>query len=161
MNNRIVKIGFSWMTGIYLSIIVFNNVTDYGSNFLFVQMVTKMEDVFSAPKNNWRSLHVAWLHHVFYLFIILLEAVIAVCLLFGAYKMTQAVNGDGTIFAKAKKWTALGLILSVFLWFFGFLTVAGEWFLMWQSSHWNAQQTAFSLTICFMLFLIFHNQADA
>jgi predicted small integral membrane protein len=160
MNNRILKIGFSWLAGIHISLIVFNNISDYGSNFQFVQMVAKMEDVFSAPKNNWRSIHSTWLYHAFYFFIILLEAVIAMYLLSGGYKMFKSLNQDSLAFAQAKQQTTLGFSLGIFLWFFGFLTVAGEWFLMWQSTQWNAQQTAFSLTVCFLLFLIFHNQTD-
>ena len=30
-----------------------------------------------------------------------------------------------------------GLTLGLLLWFLAFLTVGGEWFLMWQSSKWN------------------------
>lgn len=160
MNNRYIKIGFSLLIGVYLSIVVFNNITDYNSNFQFVQKVTKMENVFSAPKNNWRSIDNPIVHHVFYITIILLETTIAFLMFWGAYKMVAARQSEVAVFLHAKKWTAWGLFLGVFLFFFVFLTVAGEWFLMWQSEKWNAQANAFSLTICFMLFLIFHCQSN-
>jgi len=31
---------------------------------------------------------------------------------------------------------------SLFQWYFAFLTVGGEWFLMWQSRTWNGQEAA-------------------
>jgi hypothetical protein len=35
------------------------------------------------------------------------------------------------------------------LWFSGFITVGGEWFLMWQSEIWNGQEAAFRLVVIF------------
>jgi predicted small integral membrane protein len=31
------------------------------------------------------------------------------------------------------------------MWLVGFLSVGGEWFLMWQSRTWNGQDTAFRM----------------
>jgi len=31
------------------------------------------------------------------------------------------------------------------MWLVAFLTVGGEWFLMWQSRQWNGQDTAFRM----------------
>ena len=100
------------------------------------------------------------MHHVFYVTIILLEMLTAFLMFLGAYKMTATRQREAAVFSEAKKWTSLGLALAVFLFFFVFLTVAGEWFLMWQSPKWNAQANAFSLTLSFMLFLVFHNQSN-
>lgn len=160
MINRRIKTAFSLMVGLYLGMIVFNNLTDYNSNFQFVSMVAGMSDVFSAPRNNWRHVDSAFVHHAFYAGIIALEFVIAVLLILGAYRMKKNLAGNAGVFAHAKRYTSIGLALGVFLWFFVFLTVGGEWYLMWQSEKWNAQGNAFSLTLCFLLFLVFHNQQD-
>lgn len=151
---------FSLMVGLYLGMVVFNNLSDYNSNFQFVSMVASMNDVFSAPRNNWRHIDSPWMHHALYIGIIALELVIAVLLLLGAYRMKNNLAGNAAAFAYAKRYTSIGLALGVFLWFFIFLTVGGEWYLMWQSEKWNAQGNAFSLTASFMLFLVFHNQQD-
>jgi len=37
------------------------------------------------------------------------------------------------------------LTLACLLWFVAFLTVGGEWFLMWQSRTWNSQDAAFRM----------------
>jgi predicted small integral membrane protein len=48
-------------------------------------------------------------------------------------------------------------MMSFLQWFVFFVTLAGEWFLMWQSSTWNAQSTAFSLTMITLGLLLFHH----
>ncbi|MBL7817914.1 MAG: DUF2165 domain-containing protein [Saprospiraceae bacterium] len=160
MINRKIKTVFSLIVGLYLGLIVFNNVSDYNSNYQFVSMVAKMSDVFSAPKNDWRKIESDMLHHVLYMGIIIFEFIVSCLLIFGAYQMSKKMDSDAQLFLTAKRPTSIGLALGVFLWFFIFLTVGGEWFLMWQSQKWNAQGNAFFLTICFMLFLIFHTQRD-
>ena len=46
------------------------------------------------------------------------------------------------------------------LWFLGFMVVGGEWFAMWQSEHWNGQQTAFRIYLTVLAVLIFIKQQD-
>ncbi len=157
---RKIKILFSLMAGCYMGIIVFNNITDYHSNFYFLSMVTKMSDVFSYPINDWRHIDSIFLQHFFYIFIILTEITISILLVFGTNQMWKELGSDSQVFSNSMKLSNLGFSLGIFLWFFVFITIGGEWFLMWQSEKWNAQGTAFSLTICFILFLIFQNQPE-
>jgi len=51
-------------------------------------------------------------------------------------------------------------VLGVLLWFTGFVVVAGEWFLMWQSETWNAQQPAFIFAASFFLILMLLTRED-
>ncbi len=74
--------------------------------------------------------------------------------------MISKFRATTTEFKNEKKYASYGLSLGVLLWFSVFIAIGGEWFLMWQSKSWNAQQTAFFLTCCFLLFLINHNQED-
>ncbi len=67
---------------------------------------------------------------------------------------------EDVAFRLAKTKTTIGLSLGILLWFFVFGAIAGEWFLMWQSDEWNAQDTAYFLTGIFLLFLIFHTQKE-
>jgi predicted small integral membrane protein len=160
MNSRLIKILLSCSAGLYISLVCFNNILDYHSNFQFIAMVAKMGDTFSPAKNGWRSINNSLLHHVMFILIILWELLVAVLLLFGVLQMTKKYKADSIEFKRAKKYTAFGLSLGVLLWFTVFIAVGGEWFLMWQSKTWNAQGTAFLLTCCFLLFLIHHNQDD-
>jgi predicted small integral membrane protein len=160
MNNRLIKILFGASIGLYMSIVCFNNITDYDSNFQFVRMVSRMTDVFSKEKTGWRSINSDILHHIMYLFIIAWELTIAILSITGIFKMINMLKAGATEFNQSKKLLTTGLSFGVVLWFGMFITIGGEWFLMWQSKNWNGQNTAFSLCICFLLFLIHLNQRD-
>ena len=160
MNSRLIKILFTCAAGLYVSLVCLNNVIDYRSNFRFVSMVAKMEDTFSLQRNGWRSVNNVFLHHLFFVVIIAWEVVIAVCLFIGAAKMVGRFRSTAADFKIAKSFATYGFSLGVLLWFAVFIAIGGEWFLMWQSKTWNAQNTAFLLTACFLLFLLHHNQHD-
>ncbi|MCW3089441.1 MAG: Protein of unknown function transrane [Ferruginibacter sp.] len=160
VNNRLIKILFGASIALYMSIVCFNNITDYDSNFQFVRMVSGMQDVFSKERTGWRSINSATLHHIMYLFIIAWEITIAILSITGIFKMIQKLKSGTVEFNQSKKFLVTGLALGVILWFGMFITIGGEWFLMWQSKNWNGQNTAFSLSICFLLFLVHLNQRD-
>ena len=57
-------------------------------------------------------------------------------------------------FIRAKSWIYLGCSIGIFLWFFGFIVIGGEWFCMWQSEQWNGIEAAFRFVILIMLTII-------
>ena len=63
-------------------------------------------------------------------------------------------------FNRAKNLAISGLTLGFLLWFTGFMTIGGEWFLMWQSSTWNGQQPAFRFALIILLVLLYVAQED-
>jgi predicted small integral membrane protein len=160
MNSRQIRIAMSVAFTGYMLLVSFNNISDYGSNFLFVTKVAVMEDVFSREQTGWRAISNSTLHHIMYISIILAELGIAILLLLGSVKMIRNYNASAETFHSSKKLTITGLASALLLFFVFFITIAGEWFLMWQSDQWNAQQTAFSLCTIFLLALIFMNQNE-
>jgi predicted small integral membrane protein len=160
MSKRWIKIGFGISIGLYMMLVCINNITDYGTNFQFVSKVSAMEDVFSRDKNGWRSVNNFFLQHMFYVIIIVWEILITMLVGTGVRKMIGKIGANTADFTSSGKWLRTGLFLGVILWFTIFVSLGGEWFLMWQSKTWNGQQTAFLLTICFMLFLMHQNQQD-
>jgi predicted small integral membrane protein len=160
MNNRHIKIFFGIAIGLYMLLVCMNNITDYDTNFQFVSKVSGMEDVFSLKRNGWRAINSRVLQHLFYILIIGWELTITVFVSLGVIRMINKQKADATEFRNAGNFLRTGLFLGVMLWFTIFVTLGGEWFLMWQSKIWNGQQTAFFLTICFMLFLIYYNQRN-
>jgi predicted small integral membrane protein len=92
--------------------------------------------------------------------IIVVELIVAALLMLGSIKMIHTYKATAAEFNASKKLTITGLASAMLLFFIFFITIAGEWFLMWQSDQWNAQQTAFSLTTIFLLALIFMNQDE-
>ena len=52
---------------------------------------------------------------------------------------------------------AAHLLLGLLLWFLAFITVGGEWFLMWQSSKWNGLGPALRMFTVMALVLLVLN----
>ena len=160
MGLRSIKILFAACTALYMWLIAFNNITDYPINFSFVQGVFSMGGLSSGETNQWRAVTDPFLHHAAYLLIIGIELSVAVFLTVGGYRMFKLRGGDVNKFHSAGKLVSAGLVLAVVLWFGIFLTIGGEWFLMWQSPTWNGQVTAFPLAIIFLLFLVIQQRHD-
>ena len=160
MANRWIKIGLVLSAGLFSTIIAFNNITDYYSNFHFVSHVLSMDDTFPDNRGMWRAITNKNIHHFFYWVIILTEVAVAALLLFSGFKLWK-YRKEPTAFQQAKGWAVIGLGLGIILWFTGFIAIGGEWFLMWQSQNWNGQQSAFRIAALFGIFLIYLNQPES
>lgn len=161
MKLRLMKIIIAFALAFYMTLVIFNNMTDPDTNYKFVRAVFSMSDLSSGEDNRWRSLNIPILNWVGFIIILTIELTSTVLLWKGAVAMLKARKSSTDTFNKARVTVATGIFAGLFLWFTVFLTVGGEWFLMWQSEKFNAQQTAFSLTIVFLLFLIFMHQRDS
>jgi len=139
---------------VFASLVVFNNVTDYQSNFTFVGHVLKMDTTFPENRAMWRAIDSPSIHHASYWLIILVEVAIAALCWLGGFRLLSTIN-DPMRFNKAKGVAITGLALGIILWFTGFITLGGEWFLMWQSEMWNGQEAAFRLVVILGIFLLY------
>jgi predicted small integral membrane protein len=157
MDSNSIKCLFAASFSFYFLLLAFNNLSDYASNQAFVEGVLGMEDIFSNPTNQWRAISWPWAVPVFYGMIIIWELGTSFILGRGAFLMWRQKGKNALKFDLGKKWVSSGYIMSFILWFVFFVTVASEWFLMWQSEIWNAQSTAFALTGITLLLLIFHH----
>ena len=63
----------------------------------------------------------------------------------GAARMLRAFNAHAAEFDRAKNVAVAALTLGLMMWLVAFLSVGGEWFLMWQSKSWNGQDAAFRM----------------
>jgi predicted small integral membrane protein len=159
MSIRSSKVLLVWAIALFASLVVFNNLTDYGSNYTFVTHVLAMDTTFPANRSMWRAINAPFLHHAFYWVIILAEAAIAVLCWLGGLRLFGSIN-DADRFNRAKGIAIAGLTLGLLLWFTGFITVGGEWFLMWQSEQWNGQEAAFRLVVIFGVVLLYLVRSD-
>ncbi len=159
MYTRSSKVLLVWAVAFFASLVVFNNLTDYDSNFSFVVHVLNMDTTFPGNRAMWRAIHSSSLHHASYWLIIFLEAAIAVLCWVGGFRLLGSIN-DSTRFNKDKGVAIVGLTLGLILWFTGFITVGGEWFLMWQSEKWNGQEAAFRLVVIIGIVLLYLIQPD-
>ncbi len=153
---------FLLVSGIALlhSLVVFNNLTDFDSNYQFVRHVLSMDSTFPGNHGQWRAIPWPAAHLVFYISIIIWEIVTTVLLWWGAVRLIRMRNQPGNAFHRAKGTAILGLTASMLMFLVAFLSVGAEWFLMWQSHTWNGQDAAFRMFALAALVLIFLIQPE-
>ncbi|GGA50590.1 DUF2165 family protein [Dyella nitratireducens] len=161
MTTRLAKILLSLALAAFAFIVTFDNIVDYGSNFLFVQHVLSMDTTFPGNALMGRAMTSPAIWHASYWLIIAAEGSTYLLLLSGTVAMWRARHKDGANFNAAKKWVTAGCVMGFLVWFFGFMVVGGEWFAMWQSKTWNGQEGAFRFYMAILGVLIFVNQPDA
>ncbi len=150
---RISKILLVLSAALFAALAGMNNLLDYQTNFMGVRHVLSMDTVFPDNNSLWRAVTSPWLHHLAYWLIIATELVIALLGFWGTLELWRARH-DAAAFNRQKTKPVLALTLGILLWFTGFNVIAAEWFLMWQSEAWNAQQSAFFFATSFFLILI-------
>jgi predicted small integral membrane protein len=160
MITRLAKITLVASIALLMTLVAFNNLTDYGSNLAFVQHVMSMDTTFPNNNGMWRAITTSFLHHVFYAVIIAWETISAVICWIGAIKCFQARKRDSVEFNHAKSVAISGLTLVLLLFTVVFLAVGGEWFMMWQSATWNSQSAAFRMIGTTGVVLIFLSLPD-
>src|SRR5438874_1700022 len=138
---RLVKAVLVAAVALFFTLVAFGNVTDYGSNWLFVEHVLSMDTTFPDSALHWRAITNPTLQGLAYWLIIAWEIATAIVLWAGAVRLLLAPTA--AMFATAKALAVLGLTMGFMLYAVGFIDVGGEWFAMWQSHIWNAQATAF------------------
>jgi predicted small integral membrane protein len=160
MQLRLSKIIVTALSSVYLLVVVFNNLTDPDSNYQFVRHVLSMDTTFPGNAAMYRAIQAPILHKAFYASIIGWEALSCALIGAGALRLWKARSAPAAEWRKAKGLASLGLTAGLVQWYFAFMTVGGEWFLMWQSKTWNGQDAAFRLFAFMGISLLFLNQPD-
>jgi predicted small integral membrane protein len=137
------------------TLVVFNNLTDYDSNFQFVRHVLQMDSTFPGNKGMWRAINSPAFHQVAYDFVILWETLTTITAWWGGVRLLRAIKAPAAEFNRAKTQSVAALTMGIVLWFTGFIAVGGEYFLMWQSKTWNGQDAAFRLVVILGVVLIY------
>ena len=160
MTLRLAKLLLVFAVALFYAFVVFNNMTDYDSNYQFVRHVMMMDSTFPGNRGMWRASNSPALHTAFYVAIIAWEAVGMLLCLVGGVKLAAALQGTAAAFHAAKRLAIIGLTVSLLQWLVAFLSVGGEWFLMWQSKNWNGQDAAFRMFTVIGIVLLFLAQPD-
>ena len=155
MITRTAKLLLVSAVALFYSLVVFNNLTDFDSNYQFVRHVLMMDSTFPGNKGMWRALNAPFWHLSFYFSVIAWEILTTILAWWGAIQMLQSLKMPTGIFQAAKRIPIVALTLAMLMWLVAFLSVGAEWFLMWQSHSWNGQDAAFRMFVVVgMVFLI-------
>lgn len=138
----------------FAALVAFGNVSDYDTNFAFVQHVLSMDTIFERSTIRYRAITDPTLHHAAYALIIVAEAATAILCWSGVVILLRNFRAGARTFNRSKLYAVIGLLLGFLLWQFGFITIGGEWFGMWQSQQWNGVPSAFRFAMVIVAVLI-------
>jgi predicted small integral membrane protein len=161
MITRAAKLMLLAGIALFYTLVVFNNLTDFNSNYQFVRHVLMMDSTFPGNHGMWRALPSPVFHMAFYISIIAWETATMVLLCWGAVTLLRALRLPAAAFNRAKRAAVMALTLSMLMWLVAFLSVGAEWFLMWQSHTWNGQEPAFRMFAVVGLVLLILMQPES
>jgi predicted small integral membrane protein len=147
------------LNALYIALVAFGNLTDYGTNEAFVRHVLAMDTTnFGAEAGTnldndvmWRAITNETLQDIAYLAIIAWECLAAIVLITAVMAW---IDERGTSYQLARALSTTGLMMLVLLFFGGFIAIGGEWFQMWKSESWNGIEPAFRNSVLAMAALI-------
>lgn len=125
---------------LYMALVVFGNITDFGTNQRFVRHVFAMDTTFKDEDLMWRAIESKAVQDTAYVLVIIGETVAALVLLAATCFWATALRSR--VFHTARRYSTLGLLMVLLLFGAGFIAVGGEWFVMWQSGDWNGLDAA-------------------
>lgn len=146
---------------LYIFLVALGNITDYGTNFAFVQHVLSMDttNFGGAPGTGldpdvmWRAITSPVVWNVAYIALIIWESLAAIVLLVAVAQWIRAFVTRGS-FDLARTLSSIGLLMIIALFFGGFITIGGEWFQMWRSTAWNGLDPAFRNSVLAAITLV-------
>ncbi|MGY4922776.1 DUF2165 domain-containing protein [Streptomyces sp. 900105755] len=136
---RALSLAAAVLTGtvaLYIALVAFGNITDFGTNQAFVQHVLAMDTTFKDDDLMWRAITNKGLENTAYVLIIVWETLAALVLIAGTWLWARRDN------VRARRVSTYGLLMLVLLFGAGFIGIGGEWFSMWQSKTWNGLDAA-------------------
>lgn len=160
MTLRITKTLLVFALAGYYLLIVLNNLTDYGSEYEFVRHVLMMDSTRPGNRGMWRAMNSPLWHTGFFLSIIAWEIITTVLCWWGGVNLARALGGTSQAFRHAKRMAIAALACGLLMWLVAFISVGGEWFLMWQSKTWNGLDTAFRMFTIIGIVLLFVAQPE-
>jgi predicted small integral membrane protein len=142
---RLAKLSLVFAVALFYTLLVFDNLTDYDSNYQFVRHVLMMDSTFPGNHLMWRALNAPAWHTCFYVTIIFWELVVMVLCWGGVWRLFRAISKSNDEFDRAKALAIAAMALGMLQWLIAFIIVGGEWFQMWQSKTWNGEDAAFRM----------------
>ncbi|MGW7516579.1 DUF2165 domain-containing protein [Streptomyces sp. NPDC054796] len=137
----VVATALTGTLALYMALVAFGNITDFGTNQQFVRHVLAMDTTFKDEDLMWRAIESRGLQDAAYVAIIAWETVTALVLVWATALWAGGLRRPGT-YERARRASTLGLVMHLLLFGAGFIAVGGEWFAMWQSSDWNGLDAA-------------------
>src|ERR1700751_3756711 len=102
MALRVSKAVLVLAVALFYTILVLNNLTDYGSNYEFVRHVLMMDSTFPGNHGMWRAIHSPALHTAVYVAMIAWESATMVLCWWGGVRLAGLIGASDSDFQRAK-----------------------------------------------------------
>ena len=154
---RTVTSVFVLMVASYYLVVAFDNITNptnpNGSNWPFVQGVLSGDGVPVDSGFEWRFIDATWFQAASYVGIMAVEAITGILLLIGGILGVRGARSS-VRWATTQRWTYVGGLAGLVVFFFGFMVVGGNWFIMYLNSKWNGLEPAFQNSVITLAMLL-------
>lgn len=148
---------FILMIASYYLLVAFDNITDptnpNASNWPFVQGVLSGDGVPPDSGFEWRFITATWVQALAYIGVIAGETLTGIILLIAGVQGLRRARSCPE-WGRAQRWTYLGGILGLAVFFLGFMVIGGNWFIMYLNSKWNGMEPAFQNAVMTTLMLM-------
>lgn len=134
--NTIINIMLITTMAVFFSISVINNLTDFDNTMTFIQHTLSMDTTKQNPKFMWRAIESSTLQQSALILIITIQALVASLLWLSIIKLLMA-NGLALAISSALQLALFALAIGFVLYALGFITLAGQWFMMREATTWN------------------------
>jgi predicted small integral membrane protein len=146
---RYVKVTLVLAVAVVYSLIVFNGITGYDSNYLFFSH-DLVQDVASAGgQGMWTAWDSLFGHTAIYVAMILWQFLTLILCWWGGLRLANALGRADIDFQHAKGMAEFGLMLGLAMWLLALIRVGDEWSAMWQSKTWNGHEGTFAIFALF------------
>lgn len=152
MGSKTLQLAMTFSAALMFTLVAFNNVIDYCTNFKFVSTVLSMESI-DSTHIQWRAITSPPLQHAVYLGIIAWEMITALVCWAGAFMMLLR-------YAKGQSVAVAGLTMGFVLFMVGFVVIASEWFYLWDTPLEPMQSKAILFAIMLASFAYFVSQKN-
>lgn len=147
------------LNGLYILLVAFGNITDFGTNQAFVHHVLAMDTTnFGAPPGTeldpdvmWRAITNTTVQNIAYIGLIVWESATVLVLVAA---IVFWIRERDTGYRVARALSTIGLLMLLLLFTGGFIAIGGEWFQMWKSTAWNGLDPAFRNSVLAMITLV-------
>ena len=137
------------------------NLTSWEQGTGMVEAITSMSGIAEAERPPWATDN-RLIVVLGYLFIALGKLAGGACCAVGAVRMWSARRGTGDEFQASKRWALTGVAVFLFLFFGGFMYLAGQFFMGWRTELGTASaEGAFTLGASVALIGLFVSQHDS
>lgn len=111
-----------------------NNTADFsGTAQNAVAPLLSMTDTYGNPLLTWRAITASWAPYAGLAGITTMETLAGILATIGVIRMLLAFGKNYQAFSRGKVWAMLGALCAIAVWGLGFMVVAGDWFMAWQT----------------------------